>query len=241
MDTKTTFLKLSLMSLFLFISSTAFSATYYVCSNGTVNLTPDAPGATITYTWDVKNSGGTSIATYPKTITPSAGVYTITMPAATTADTYTILLISTSSDNSICAPDVATNTVIVLPPLRIGITVPNNPAYCTTATSHSSFVTASPGALPSGGTISTDLETEFSYTLTKDGATVNPGDYGTIAGNVYTLNTSTAGVYIVTATIKYKQKAPTNVLLSSTGGCQSTAARTITVTTTPAAPSITVS
>lgn len=241
METKTNFFKFSLIALFLFISSTTFSATYYVCSNGTVNLTPDAPGATITYTWDVKNSGGTSIATYPKTITPTAGVYAITMPAATTADTYTILLVSTSSDNSICAPDVATNTVIVLPPLTVGITAPNNPAYCTTATSHSSFVTASPGTLPSGGTIAADLETDFSYTLTKDGATVTPGDYGTIVGNVYTLTTTTAGVYVISATIKYKQKAPTNLLLSSTGGCPTTATQTITVTATPAAPSITVS
>lgn len=232
METKTTLLKMSLLALLLFISSTAFSATYYMCSGSTITLSDPPVDANLTYTWDVK-LGGTSVSTYPGSPGKPTG-----MPSA--AGTYTVTLTSTSANPNICAPDVAEHTMIVLPALTLTISTPTNPTYCGSATTHSSVITPTQGGFPTGGTFAADLETELSYAVTKDGVTVTPTAYGTITAGVYTLNTTTIGVYKITATVKYKQKG-TNVLLGSTGCPTTTTEQTITVTSAPGAPTITVS
>lgn len=235
METKTTFLKASLVALFLLISGTAFSATYYVCSGATLSLTPAAPATSITYSWDVKQ-GGTSISGYPR-----AGVPT-SLP--TTAGTYQVILISTSSDPNVCAPDAVTNDFIVLPGLGLTIAAPSRSSYCGSATNNSSDITPTPTGFPSGTPYSTDLELEYSYSVVKDGGSaVNGTTVGTIDANgKFTLTTTVAGTYVITGTIKYKQKTGfTGTLLGTTGCPASSSTQTITVTASPSQPTITIS
>lgn len=236
METKTTLLKSSLLALLLFISSTAFSATYYVCSGATLNLSAPVVAGT-SYMWDVKQ-GGTSISGYPSATAPTS------LP--TTAGTYQIILITTLADPLLCAPNNVVNDFIVLPALTITLAAPTNPSYCgSSATVNTSVITPTIGAFPTGAPYTTDLEAEYSYSVVKDGgAAVNGTTVGTINATtgVFTLTTTVAGTYVITGTVKYKQKVGfTGTLLSASGCPTVSTTQTIVVTAAPAAPVITIS
>ncbi|MBE9600156.1 hypothetical protein [Pedobacter sp. MC2016-24] len=240
MKTKITFLKASLVALFLFVSSTAWSATYYTCSGATLSLTtPVVTG--ITYTWDVKPAaGGASITGFPSATAPT------TLPAS---GSYTVYLSSaqTVPGSGICPADVVENTFIVLPSLSIALVDPTHPSYCAANTTVvSSDITVTGPVLPS--TSGSDLVLDYTYSVsavTSSGTNVVDGTtVGTIdqATGKFTLTTLIPGVYTVTGKVKYKAAAsPTNTLLGT--GCEATSAVTkvITVIEKPTAPIITIS
>jgi hypothetical protein len=244
METKTTLLKSSLLALFLmFISSTAFSATYFVCA-GPLTLTAPAPTGGVTQLWDVK-VGGISITGYPSATAPTGLV-------VTAGTTYSVTLTSTPPANSIvCAPATASDDYIALPPLTLTIGAPTNGGtYCGASTSPSSAITPASTGLPTGGSYDTELTVEYTYSIVKDGAVGSPtvitsatvGGIGSIDVNgVFTLTTTTPGSYEVTGTVKYKNKGAFTSL-ASPSKCPTTAVatRTIVVTAAPIAPVITV-
>ncbi len=236
MKKRTTLLKLSLIALFSIISNVAFSATYYVCQGSTLNLAPAAM-TDITYSWDVKQ-GGTSLPGYPRAAVPT------TLPAA---GTYEVILISSTTNPNICAPDVVSNDFIVLPTLSITLDAPTNPTYCGVSTGiKSSLVGQTTVGFPAGVPYDTDIEAEYSYSVVKDSEPAADGlGFGTIdATGKYTLTTTTPGVYKITGTVKYKQKTGATGTLLSASGCpasSTTSVQTITVTDKPAQPVITIS
>ncbi|WP_379085243.1 hypothetical protein [Pedobacter sp. UC225_65] len=235
METKSTLLKSSLLALLLFISSTAFSATYYVCAGATLNLSAPVVAGT-SYMWDVKQ-GGTSISGYPSATAPTS------LPST---GTYQIILLTTLADPLLCAPNNVVNDFIVLPALTLTIATPTNPSYCgSSATVNTSVITPTLGAFPTGAPYTTDLEAEYSYSVVKDGGTaVNGTTVGTINATTgaFTLTATAAGTYVITGTVKYKQKTGFTGTLLGTTGCPTTStSQTVTVTGAPAAPVITIS
>lgn len=236
METKTTFLKSGLLALLLFLSSTAFSATYYVCIGSTLNLSVPVVGGT-TYLWDVKQ-GGTSLPGYPSATAPSS------LPSA--PGTYQVILLTTLADPLLCAPNNVINDFVVLPALTLTIGAPSNTSYCgSSPTVNTSVITPTLGAFPTGAPFTTDLEPEYSYSVVKDGgAPVNGTTVGTINATtgIFTLTTTATGTYVITGTVKYKQKTGfTGTLLGTTGCPTSSTTQTVTVTGAPAQPIITIS
>lgn len=233
----TTLKKIMLMALLTLITSTAFSATYYVCAGATLNFTPQTI-ANISYTWDVAGGGF-------NTITPVAGVYSIT--ASSTPGTYTITMRSTSSNPAICAPADVVNDFIVLPPLTFNLaTAPTNAQYCTSAGANAnSVITPTFGGFPTSTPYTNDLEPEYSYSVVKDGApAVNGNTIGTINATTgaYTLTTTALGTYVITGSVRYKQKAGfTNALISTTGCLVTgTTTQTVEVIAAPSQPTISI-
>ncbi|WP_316769054.1 hypothetical protein [Pedobacter frigiditerrae] len=227
--------KMMLVALFTLISSSAFAATYYVCAGATLNFTPQTI-ANISYTWDVEGAGFNAI-------TPVAGVYSIT--ASSTPGTYTVTMRSTSSNPAICAPADVVNDFIVLPPLAFNLaSAPSNAQYCTSAGANAnSVITPTFTGFPTGTPYTDDLEAEYSYSVVKDGGSaVNGTTVGTINATtgVYTLTTTVIGTYVITGSVKYKQKAGFTNALISTSGCPVTGAttQTVEVIAAPAQPTI---
>lgn len=237
MKTKINFLKLSFAALLLFVSGSAFSATYYMCTGASLNMTPDAAPAGTHYLWDVQQ-GGVSIAGYPSTTKPTT---------LGTAGSYTVILNTVLDDVTsagICPPDFVTNTVIVLPALTITLGTPSNPIYCAAnnAIKSSDISQTTTGFLPA---YSSDLDAEVTYSVVKDSdAPVDGATLGTIDATTgkYTLTTIIPGVYKITATVKYKQKAGATGTLLGTTGCPATSTtQTVTVSPKPTSPAITFS
>jgi len=251
METKTNFLKVSLLALFLFITSTAFAANNYVCIGGTFTIpaiTPALPGTT-TYSWDIKKIVGgvhTSIGgIYPTTASTTYAPPTV-IPAGAGAGEYEIVLIFGSTDAAVCAPNAAQlSNIYVLPALSLTLAAPTNPAYCGSAAINSSVITATPAGFPAGANYSTDLVLEYSFTATKDGNAVadlsTVGTFDTATG-VFTVNTTVAGEYIVSTAVKYKLNGAGGAFLGGSNGCPSTpvASTKVTVSSTPATPIISI-
>ncbi len=116
--------------------------------------------------------------------------------------------------------------------------VANNASYCGGDASLSSIITATATpaqALPAG------IEYAYVWSATKNGTAVTPlsgigADDGSKTDvNKFTLNTTGAGTYVFSATVKYvKTAANTGVLKSGdNNGCEVTATATQTVTVTP--------
>lgn len=236
MKTRFTFFRTILFALFLMISSTALADTFYVCIGATLTLNPAATTG-VTYSWDVKDTDGiTSLTGFPRATAPTS------LPS--TPGTYKVLLISTPISSTDCAPDVVEHNFIVLPALTISLGAPSNPSYCETSATPSSLITQSASTVPTG--TGNDLEIEYSYMVAKDGGTAvdgTTGGLGSIAADgKYTLSTTTPGVYVITGTVKYKQKTGfTNALLNASGCPATSATQTVTVTAKPAKPTITIS
>jgi hypothetical protein len=238
MKTNFTILKATFIALFFLTSSTAMSATYYACVGS--NLTLSAPAITgINYSWDVKNEQGTSIAGYPSATAPT------TIP---TAGKYTVMLISAQAvpASGICAPDAVETDVVILPALTIVLADPTNPAYCASnSTISSSNLTPTTTGFPS---TYADLQAEYTYTVSKDGATAIDGAtavggvdaLGTIDANgIYTLTTKIPGTYVITGRVKYKKIGTgDNVLLATCESASGT--KQVIVTPTPAKPIVTI-
>ncbi|SFH35004.1 hypothetical protein [Pedobacter insulae] len=253
METKTTFLKSSLLALFLLISTTVtvFADTYYVCSGAALTLTDPPVDANLTYTWDVKLNNVSvpypGSPGKPTSMPAAAGIYTVTLtsnltPAGTLA--------------GVCAPETGEYNVIVLPPLALTIDAPTKPSYCGVSANSESVVSLT-GTAPSLPTnvvgppaapYSSDLELEYSYSVVKTvGAVVSPAVDGATIGTInqttgaYTLTTDAVGSYAITGTVKYKQKAGfANTLLGTTGCPATSGTQTVVVTAAPAAPTITI-
>ncbi len=235
MRTNINFFKSILVTVLLFVSTATFADTFYICNGASLNLNPAAT-PDITYSWDVKDVDGvTSLSGYPRTAVPT------TLP--TTPGTYKILLISTANSATVCAPDVVENNFVVLPTLAITLGAPTNASYCETSTTTSSQITQSASTVPTG--TGSDLEIEYSYMVSKDGATAVDGTttgLGSIdAAGKYTLSTTTPGVYVITGSVKYKQKTGfTNALLNASGCPVTSTTQTVTVTAKPTKPTITI-
>lgn len=127
--------------------------------------------------------------------------------------------------------------VYQLPSKTLALTA-NNASYCGGDASLSSIITATATpaqALPAG------IEYAYVWSATKNGTAVTPlSGIGTDDGsktdvNKFTLNTTGAGTYVFSATVKYvKTAANTGVLKSGdNNGCEVTATATQTVTVTP--------
>lgn len=243
METKTTFLKSSLVALFLmFIASATFADTYYLCSGGTFTLAPATPApAGMVYRYDVNKDGATvsTDLTSPPTTFTGAGYYEII--------TKTVI---SPANPALCAPASVITNIVVLPTLSLAIGAPSNGSYCGSSTGHESVISLTgtapslpanvvgPPAIP----YSTDLVLEYSYSVLKtgdalpvDGATIGTVNQTTGA---YTLTTTTPGEYTITGTVKYKKIGSTTLL--GTGCPASSGTQIVTVTTAPDAPVITV-
>lgn len=235
--TITTLKKMMLIACFTLISSAAFSATYYVCAGSALSFKPQVI-TDISYTWSV---GGAAFSA----ITPDgSGVYSIT--ASNTPGTYQIIMRSTSANPAICAPADVTNDFIVLPALTISLaTAPSNAIYCATAgaANAKSVVTPTAGGFPNSAPYNADLEAEYTYSVVKGtDPAVNGNTVGTIDATTgaFTLTTTALGTYVITGTIKYKQKAGFTNTLLSTGGCPVTSVTTqsVQVIAAPAQPTV---
>ncbi|MFI5453081.1 hypothetical protein ACHMWN_13080 [Pedobacter sp. UC225_61] len=134
--------------------------------------------------------------------------------------------------------------VYQLPSKTLALTA-NNASYCGDNALLSSIITATttPGqALPAG------IEYQYAWSATKDGTAVSPlsgigsDDASKTAINKFTLNTTGAGTYVFSATVKYVTTAANTGVLKSgdNKGCEvsATATQTVTVTPKPAKPSI---
>jgi hypothetical protein len=239
MKTTFTLLKATLIALLVLTSSAAMSATYYACTGSTLALT--VPGITgIKYSWDVKDSGGQSISGFPRAAAPTA---------IAIAGSYKVILISEQETpaDGICAPDAVETDVVILPALGIDLAAPTNPIYCeSNSTISSSVLTPTTTGFPTG--TYTDLEAEYTYTVSKDGATAIDGTtvvggaaaLGTVdASGVYTLTTKIPGTYVITGHVKYKKTGNgANVLLATCEAASST--KQVKVTPTPAKPTVTI-
>ncbi|RZK57512.1 MAG: hypothetical protein EOO91_09990 [Pedobacter sp.] len=237
MKTTIKFLKAILVVVLLFISSTTFADTFYVCNGATLSLAPAAT-PNVTYSWDVKDlDGTTSLLGYPRAAAPTS------LP--TTPGTYKVILISTPNAPTVCAPDNVENSFVVLPTLSITLGAPSNASYCETSSTNTSLITQSTSAVPAGST--SDLEIIYSYMVAKDGGTAvdgTTGGLGSIDGTgKYTLSTLVPGSYVITGSVRYAQKTGfTNTFLNSSGtGCAATSGtQTVTVTAKPLKPVITI-
>lgn len=229
MKTKSTLLKTTLLALFLFSANGAFAAIRYICAGATLSLSAGTAPSGITYSWDVKKDGS-SIPDYPSTTAPTS------LP--TEAGSYQVILISTAASSAVCAPDNVITDFVVLPDL-VSTLAANNAAYCIVATTKSSDVTQT---ITFPTAYAADLESEYVYSVTKDGVGVTPATYGTIdASGNYKLTTLVAGVYKIKTTVNYKLKTGSGNLLASSSGCPKPSNEvTITVTAAPTTPSITI-
>lgn len=233
MKTKITFLKLSLLALFLMLSSTVFSKTYYMCSGAILTLSnPVIPG--INVLWEVKQG--------VTTITPASAAVPTSLPTA--AGTYTIITSFTQAvpADGICAPDYIENTFVVLPALTFDLGAPSYLSYCEANSSiNSSAITPTTLAVPVGS--EDDLALEYTYVVTKTDGSVVTGVGSADANGLFTLNTLLPEVYTVNASVKYVEKSGATGELLGLTGCPETAPtpRTITVTKKPDQPTISVS
>jgi hypothetical protein len=231
MKTNVTTLKFSLIALFVLISSSAWSATFYSCINTPLTLSGGTPPAGATFSWDVKKDG-VQFAGYPNATAPTAFAE---------AGSYEVILNTTTAvETGACPADPVSNTIIVLPPLTLAIGTPSVPAYCEAngAVTSSVIAATTTGVLPAA---SPDLGLTYTYSVSKDGAAgVDGATLGTIdaATGAYTLNTVAPGVYVITGTVKYSQLG-TNTLLGT--GCPvSSTTQTVTVTPKPVTPTVTI-
>lgn len=230
MKTKLKLQKLLLVTLIILGSNSGWAATYYTCIGTNLNFDVGPAVSGISYLWDLKKDGA-SLPGYPSSTAPtnitSTGSYELTLHAQTDATT------------GLCQSDPVVNTIIILPDLDINLAAPTLLAYCgVNITNASSDITASAPGFPSS--YSTDLATEYSFSVVKDSdAPVNGSTLGNVdATGKYTLTTTIPGIYKITGTVKYKQIG-TNPLLGT--GCPSISSeQTITVTPQPTAPTITI-
>ncbi|WP_276088536.1 PKD domain-containing protein [Pedobacter sp. JY14-1] len=235
MKTTSTLLKVSLVALFLFLAHLSSAATYYTCIGTNLNLNATTAPAGITYTWDVRQ-GATSISGYPASTAPTS------FP---TAGTYVVVLTATSDAASgSCPSDPVENTIIVLPPLGLTLGNPSAAAYCAAnGTVNSSNIAATTTGQYTDAITANDLAISYSYSVTKDGGTaVDGATVGTIAADgTFTLNTTDAGIYIITGSVKYVQgTVTTNALLGNGCPVNATGSKTVTVTAKPAQPTVTI-
>ncbi|HMI02788.1 MAG TPA: hypothetical protein VK541_09920 [Pedobacter sp.] len=233
MKTKITFLKVSLVALFLFISNAAWSATYYTCINTGLNLTATAaPGTTLL--WDVHKDGAVgSVSGYPSATAPAsfadAGSYVVTLVNRTDAASGT------------CPSDPIDNTIIVMPALAFGLGTPSLAVYCAANTTTNTSTAAATVTNTQADAITANfLALNFTYTATKDNVAVPIAQVGTVATDgTFTFNTIIPGTYIITGSVKYVQgTVTTNPLLGN--GCPVSASSTqqVIVTDKPAQPTI---
>ncbi|EDM36631.1 hypothetical protein PBAL39_25225 [Pedobacter sp. BAL39] len=229
MKTNLTLLKASAIAFFLFISGSAFSATYYTCAGTTLNLAPSAAPANITYSWDIKKDG------------TSTGVVTTAPTSFADAGVYEVILLSTATTGSgVCAPDPVSNEIIVLPALTVALTAPTT-TYCEGLGDATSSV-ITPTAQST--TYSTDVAFEYSYTITRGGTNVTVAEAGTLdaATGVLTLNIKTPGEYSIVGSVKYIQASGNTTKPFLGAGCPATSGTptTITVTAKPTQPTVTI-
>jgi len=236
MKTKITFLKVSLVALFLFIANIASAATFYTCIGTalTLSATPATAPAGITYSWDVRQ-GTTSISGFPAPAAPTS---------FSAAGTYEVILTASSDAASgSCPSDPQSNTIIVLAPLVFGLDAPTLAAYCAANTTvNSSDIAVTVTGTEAAAITGNNLALSYTYTATKDGATVPIGDVGTVGTTgTFTVNTTTPGLYVITGTVKYIQgTVTTNALLGNGCPVTATTTQTVKVTAEPTAPTVTI-
>lgn len=236
---KRTFIK-SLLAAFLLVfslSTKSEAQTYYpvyLCDGGTATLrTPEestlANGDKVHWYLEgvevaVNTFNGTANST--NYVTPNnltAGVHNYTSRIESAAN---------------CWGDLSDPFQVYQLPGKTLALVANNATYCGSDPSLKSEITATTTpaqALPAG------IEYEYVWSATKNGTNVTPlsgigSDNGSKTNvNIFTLNTTGAGTYVLNATVKYvKTAANTGVIKSGDNkGCEVTATATQTVTVTP--------
>jgi outer membrane lipoprotein-sorting protein len=236
---KATFIK-SILAAFIIILSVSVRSkaqTYYpvyLCDGGTATLhTPEE--STLSngdkVHWYLE---GTEVAV--KTFTGTANETNYVTPGnlANGVHNYTSKIESVAG----CLGDLSDPFQVYQLPSKTLALVANNASYCGSDATLSSVITATttPGqALPAG------IEYAYVWSATKNGTNVNPlsgigsDDASKTDVNKFTLNTTGAGTYVFSATVKYvKTAANTGALKSGDNkGCEVTATATQTVTVTP--------
>jgi len=247
MKTKTTtYLKISLLLLFMAFRGKAFAETYpaYLCGDATtVTLRATAATTTGDYLLWEKMTGST-----PATVKTSS-VYTdkdyVTPNAATLGVGEHVYRVTVISSNG-CPSDASTlYKIYVLPSTTVSLNSYTAVDYCTNASPAPSaeiIATSTPAAsLPEGVTYT------YTWSATKDGTALsnaaNIGDITTSANTLtstFTMNTTVVGVYVLSTNVRY---AVTSGVLKSSdnAGCiQTTPTKQVTVSPKPDKPEISI-
>jgi len=241
---KTTITRTVLTTLVLLLGLTfsSYAQTYYnvyLCDNGTVDLRPDEPnlanGDKVHWYLD-----GSEVTVFTYSGAGSAN-YTVPANLLVGPHNYTSRIESAAG----CWGDPSDPfSIYKLPTKTLALSTPTNTTYCEgnsgSATNSQITATATPAAgLPDG------VGYSYTWSATRNGTTIPVASIGsdnasTTDQNVFTLNTTTPGAYIFSATVKYTLLAGNTGQLRPTTGCEvsSTTTQTITVTPKPGKPTI---
>lgn len=137
-------------------------------------------------------------------------------------------------------------TVYKLPTKQIALSTPTNVSYCgdnSNATTNSSVITAT--TIPAE-TLPVGVGYTYTWKATKNGVAVNPvttigsSDGSNTDKNLFTVNTTDAGVYEFHASVVYTLLPGNTGTLRPTNGCEvsTTTSQTVTVTPKPGKPKI---
>ena len=247
----TIYLKITLFSLFALIQQNAFAVIYdaYVCGQST----------TVTLTTNVTlNNETTDVIKWFQVVggvaTPvKTGSHTdrsFTTPTAVTlgegAHIYRAQVLS--ANPQACEGEVSDNYDIYVLPFTLTVTLSQdaNTSWCqTSTTNNTSAITAT--AAPTGNTFALPEDVGYSFTwdVTKGGTAVTPGSSvdGTtpFTTSVYTVTTTTPGLYSAKASVSYKVPAGTTLLSGGNASCTVTSsAKTVEVIATPNKPTISI-
>lgn len=240
--TSKTYLKILIIALFI-TQGKAFAQTYpvYLCgTSASVTLVPNAVINTGDRIVWVETTGGVNTevqnSTSPNFVTP-AGL-------SVGEHSYQVHIISAAPAG--CAGDPSDEYKIYqLPSTTITLAAPTLANYCsviTPAASSAIVATSTPGQ-----TLPQDVTYAYTWTATKGGTAV--ADVTTIGSvstssntltNTFTLNTTSVGVYALTASSKYVVPTGSTLKSSDGQGCvNTTTPETVTVSPQPAKPTIT--
>lgn len=228
MKGKFTFLKMSLVGLFLmggFTSVAQTSYDYYTCSGSTITLNgsldPDNNPYAL-YVWTVKDAADQIVGS--ETITANQSFsYPVPGPGE-----YTIEL--QVQDAASCLSDAGTTSLYVLPPFTVDVSS-DMAAYCENVTGSTLTAEAIPAqALPAG------VSFQYNWDETdENGSVLNANIANT---NTYLVDKTTVGSYYFVAKATY---VVTNGTLVSDDACETPSdVETIIVNPVPTTPSITI-
>lgn len=219
----------------------------YVCSTGSVTLAYTGTYALVAndqVIWQkVDNTGAPISGSAPvvKTYT-TAGTENLTVTGGTELDVagdhfWVVHVVSASGAS--CTGDVSDPIdVYMLPAYTVAVT-PATASYCLAGSTNTTKTTISALATPANSaTLPAGVDFNYAW-VTTPGTGVGAVDSGD--SKVFNMTAATAGSYTVTSNVTYA--VPAGKTLKSPGGtpCTESGAATVTVTTAPAKPTITVS
>jgi hypothetical protein len=227
----TTYLRILFLGGF-FIQGSAFAQTYpvYLCGTATVTLKPT--NVTITgeqIVW-VETTTGSDVPVQSGTTQN----YTTPTNLSVGEHSYKVYLVSAAPNS--CPGDASTvYKIYKLPTSTLTLAGASLPRYCENSGSNSTMVaTSAPAA---GQSLPTGVGYAYTWTATKDGASIASSSVGSNATsaftNTFTVNTTTTGTYVLSVAANYTVPTGSTLKSSDSAGCSVTATGTNTITVAP--------